>query len=501
MHCGENRSFKATAPRATTAVVATPLFGRCRQCPCSTLSCGRPSQSSYPKLPSISSRDFQRSILRTVPHIPRAAKDDVAIAQPAAAAEPYITEEWPDFSKIKVDPYIEDTFFNRKEEYDMIMSHLDRKPTVPLLLLGPKNSGKSKLLETILEQESSRMLYLDLGMQDVSSPALMAKQLRNQARKLAAMLCMQFTNSIAAPAEDILTAFMADFFPEPTNLPAVINSYKVILDIMPPGQKKPIIVIDEANALTLWKKGFDENVRRDEVLGDLTSAEAFVYVCGGKVSNRKGAVEDWPGLMAQSEETRDLGMTPEEWKEVWSVCGGNMHLLRICVAYATQYKSWDEGVREILSGPQMAVTKALEYPELIDPPIGSAGPRIWEGKHYKAVLRLIAASPYHAVRRKEVHAALENVGILENVTAAQVLLSMVEFNVLSLRPYSKMAKDLPREAFFKDAWGIEEQDNVVTMPSPAHLAAVLILEIKFQKQDQAERNHAQAAKGKGQSDS
>ncbi|KAG7669701.1 hypothetical protein KSW81_007849 [Nannochloris sp. 'desiccata'] len=423
MHCGENRSFKATAPRATTA----------------------------------------RSILRTVPHIPRAAKDDVAIAQPAAAAKPYITEEWPDFSKIKVDPYIEDTFFNRKEEYDMIMSHLDRKPTVPLLLLGPKNSGKSKLLETILEQESSRMLYLDLCMQDVSSPALMAKQLRNQARKLAAMLCDLGHHATRA--------------------------------------KKPIIVIDEANALTLWKKGFDENVRRDEVLGDLTSAEAFVYVCGGKVSNRKGAVEDWPGLMAQSEETRDLGMTPEEWKEVWSVCGGNMHLLRICVAYATQYKSWDEGVREILSGPQMAVTKALEYPELIDPPIGSAGPRIWEGKHYKAVLRLIAASPYHAVRRKEVHAALENVGILENVTAAQVLLSMVEFNVLSLRPYSKMAKDLPREAFFKDAWGIEEQDNVVTMPSPAHLAAVLILEIKFQKQDEAERNHAQAAKGKGQADS
>ncbi|KAL4535146.1 hypothetical protein Ndes2437A_g05880 [Nannochloris sp. 'desiccata'] len=106
------------------------------------------------------------------------------------------------------------------------MSHLDRKPTVPLLLLGPKNSGKSKLLETILEQESSRMLYLDLG------------------------------------------------------------------------QKKPIIVIDEANALTLWKilatsenflvswlesQGFDENVRRDEVLGDLTSAEAFVTRAGTKV--------------------------------------------------------------------------------------------------------------------------------------------------------------------------------------------------------------------------
>ena len=145
-----------------------------------------------------------------------------------------------------------------------------------------------------------------------------------------------------------------------------------------------------------------------------------------------------------------------------------------------------------MSKPQMAVTKALEFPELIDPPIGSTGPRIWEAKHYKAVIRLIATNPYHAVRRKEAHAALKDVGIAENVTAAQVLLSMVEFNVLALRPYSEMAEDIPREAFFKEEWGLEEGDNVVTMPSPAHLAAVLLLETKFQNQDDAERNRAHA---------
>jgi hypothetical protein len=145
-----------------------------------------------------------------------------------------------------------------------------------------------------------------------------------------------------------------------------------------------------------------------------------------------------------------------------------------------------------LSKPQMAVTKALEFPELIRPPVGSDGPRIWEAKHYKAVLRLIASNPYHAVRRKEVRAALDKVGLPENVTAAQVLVSMVEFNVLTLRPYSEMAKDIPREAFFKEVWGVEEEDSVVTMPSPAHLAAVLKLEARFQKEDEAKRNLAQA---------
>ena len=38
-----------------------------------------------------------------------------------------------------------------------------------------------------------------------------------------------------------------------------------------------------------------------DVLGDLTSVEAFVYVCGGKVRNKRGFEENWPGLMAQSE--------------------------------------------------------------------------------------------------------------------------------------------------------------------------------------------------------
>jgi hypothetical protein len=137
-------------------------------------------------------------------------------------------------------------------------------------------------------------------------------------------------------------------------------------------------------------------------------------------------------------------------------------------------------VAETLSKPKAAVDKALKRPELILPPVGSTGPRIWERNHYKTVLRLIAANPYHAVRRDDAEAALEKEGIPQNATAAQVLLSMVEFNVVSLRPYSKMAKDIPREAFFKKAGSKEKEDSVVTMPSPAHLAAVLELDVELE---------------------
>jgi hypothetical protein len=139
MHFAQPLSAKAAAPRAATAA---PLFGR-QQRPSTEFDRWR-SQSGYTKLSSISPRDIQRSILPAVSHIPHATKDDDAIAdaQLVSAGEAFMPEVWPDFSK-KVDPDIEDKFFNRKKEYEMINDHLQAKPKVALLLLGPKNSGKS----------------------------------------------------------------------------------------------------------------------------------------------------------------------------------------------------------------------------------------------------------------------------------------------------------------------------------------------------------------------
>ncbi|KAG7668391.1 hypothetical protein KSW81_002277 [Nannochloris sp. 'desiccata'] len=441
--------------------------------------------------------DLKRSILRTVAHIPCATKEDEAIAP---AGQPHMPDVWPDFSATKIDPDIENSFFNRKEEYDMIIEHLNGAPKVSLLLLGPKNSGKSALLKSIIEKEKSRVIYLNCGRKDVSTPEFMAMELRNLARNFPSQLDMKFIKkkqitTAATSTEAVFKAVFEEFFPvdKATDLKAVIDTYDFLLQNIPPGQKKPVIVIE----------GYDANSRDDQVLGDLTSAEAFVYLCGGKVLNRNGVLEDWPGLIAQSKEIKTLAlkMTPEDWKKVWSVCGGNIHLLKICVGYAKQSKSWEKGVAKTLSKPQMEVAEGLKRPELIPPPVGSDGPRIWERKHYKAVLRLIDANPYHAVRQEDAEAALEKVGgIPKNVTAAQVLLSMVEFNVLSLRPYSEMAEDIPREAFFKKVGRKEKQDNVVIMPSPAHLAAVLELDVELEER-QVEIKSEQAVEGSSEANS
>ena len=160
MHCGESLSFKSARPRAATAVVATPLCGSRR--PCSTLSCGRPSQSSHLKLTSISPRDLQRSSLPAISHISRATRDDDdAIAPPAAvmaAAEPYMPKEWPDFPKIQSAPDVRKKFFNRSKEYTMLKDYLDDEPSKPLLLLGPINSGKS-VSDVIVSLSASWFLH------------------------------------------------------------------------------------------------------------------------------------------------------------------------------------------------------------------------------------------------------------------------------------------------------------------------------------------------------
>jgi hypothetical protein len=44
-----------------------------------------------------------------------------------------------------------------------------------------------------------------------------------------------------------------------------------------------------------------------------------------------------------------------------------------------------------------------------------------------------------------------------------------------------MAEDIPREAFFKKNGSKEKEDSVVIMPSPAHLAAVLKLDVELEE--------------------
>lgn len=110
--------------------------------------------------------------------------------------------------------------------------------------------------------------------------------------------------------------------------------------------------------------------------------------------------------------------------------------------------------------------------------------RLWTSEDYQIAVGLIAdAAPYYAVPQIVMAAELQKDGRLfkqgrGDIDGLQVLYSMIEYNVLSVRPYSGMAKDIPREVFHrmvKRKKGTEQEgtDSVVVMPSPAHLFAAL----------------------------
>ena len=109
--------------------------------------------------------------------------------------------------------------------------------------------------------------------------------------------------------------------------------------------------------------------------------------------------------------------------------------------------------------------------------------RLWTSEDYQIAVGLIAdAAPYYAVPQIVMAAELQKDGRLAkrgrgDIDGLQVLYSMIEYNVLSVRPYSDMAKDIPREVFFRTVkrkkGPVEKNDSVVVMPSPAHLFAAL----------------------------
>jgi hypothetical protein len=76
------------------------------------------------------------------------------------------------------------------------------------------------------------------------------------------------------------------------------------------------------------------------------------------------------------------------------------------------------------------------------------------------VLERITTAPHHAVLASEIEIELGEGG-------EDVLLSMVKYNLLALRPPSTLARDLPQEVYKND--GVNE--TMVTLPLPAHVWA------------------------------
>lgn len=191
--------------------------------------------------------------------------------------------------------------------------------------------------------------------------------------------------------------------------------------------------------------GISEDKLEVEVVGDLTEEEAHKFVYGD------GVAGGWPGIIR------------EQWPAIYERCGGNIGLLQQCVAGATRWGNWDAGLNAVVTGPLEAVSRGFKPKVYIVK--GGEAP-LWTKDQWKIVLERITRAPHHAVLASEIE---EELGKGCDRGGDEILLSMVKYNLLALRPPSDLARDLPREVYGRN------RAAVVTLPLPAHAWAAKVL--------------------------
>ncbi|KAG7671511.1 hypothetical protein NADE_000850 [Nannochloris sp. 'desiccata'] len=377
-------------------------------------------------------------------------------------------------------PPPQDPFYNRVTELDYFKAKFSGEVGFVTVLVGPRNCGKSRLLEELLrqyEQQNIGPLFLkvDARFTPVRSPDEVSKALVKLAKEL---------------KED-------EGKLEPT-----INKVDKILEALQPLPRKPVIVIDESNDLMDWKEpdplqpelkrllafligiskqkrqahvilatsdyflanwltqvGMTRDKFRVEVLGDLTEEEAEKFMYGD------GVAGGWRGIVNDSFNTKeDLANAKDQWSEIYQRCGGNIGLLKQCVAEARDLKgNWGSALQAVVTGPLEEVMQGFKPSVYIQK--GGEDP-LWTKGQWRKVLECITAAPQHAVLVSEIEEELGEGG-------EDILLSMVKYNLLALRPPSTLALDLPQEVYGSG----KKKTTVVTLPLPAHVwAAEVVLE-------------------------
>lgn len=194
------------------------------------------------------------------------------------------------------------------------------------------------------------------------------------------------------------------------------------------------------------------------VLGELPENEAREFLFGD-------AERTWPGIAdnSQSETLPVPACSEDEWRKIYEHCGGNIWLLRQCVTHASGDENWDSALWGIMADAVHAVDNAAGPESLVV--LNSNTPPLWNGAQWKKVLDLIVNAPHHAVSKSKVEKELDKDS---NGRGYLILRSMVEYNLLSLRYPSRLARDLPQEVYYRDS-GVQE--TVVTLLLPSYLCA------------------------------
>ncbi|KAG7670045.1 hypothetical protein KSW81_008183 [Nannochloris sp. 'desiccata'] len=255
---------------------------------------------------------------------------------------------------------------------------------------------------------------------------------------------------------------------------------------------KPVIIIDESNKLMRWSDDpgrkqlrnlldFFVKTTKEDHLGHfmLASSESFVidflekeglhtkqYVTQeiGDLATIDEAKQFIESLMLCKKapptffDTTEIGEQIDMWPRVYEICGGNIGLLERCAKHSNRLKSWEKGLKWVSRDLEGAVKRGLGPEDF--PTSGSRSSAAWTEEDYKSVLREIALAKEHK------HAV--SFEKLRKMVGKKAVRSMVEWNLVAVRRKSEWAKDL-LETVFTDL----DDDKLVTMPSPAELYFVL----------------------------
>ena len=235
---------------------------------------------------------------------------------------------------------------------------------------------------------------------------------------------------------------------------------------------------------------------RIHVLGDLTEEEAREFVYGTAVGATidplsvappgvAAPVVTWPGIINDPLEPIAVpGGAEEQWPAIYERCGGNIGMLKQCVGAARELGNWKDALSIVVANSRSAIEQGF------NPKVISKRDELpdWFEDQWATVLEHLTTAPHHAVLRNEL---AKELGKGDKKRGDEIILSMVKYNLLALRPYSPLARDLPREVFG------DEEEEVVTLPSAGHTwAAKRILLKRKRDADKAAAELAEKAKSK-----
>ena len=174
-------------------------------------------------------------------------------------------------------------FFDREAEQSLLLDQLAQDPDSVLVVVGPRSSGKSRLLQEVLVEKKKRkglVAFVDGRSQKLTDGGIMAQVLKDQGAKQLSELkqIIKTTGKVAdaastsgivkffklwgAPVEPIvrLPGLLQQGFEgdAPCSLNDVIKAYNDLLKLnteTSSSRPLPVICIDEANVLMKWYKG------------------------------------------------------------------------------------------------------------------------------------------------------------------------------------------------------------------------------------------------------